>query len=307
MSEKNILQEYCQLNKLALPIYQSWSEGSAHQLQWSASATITNNHKDIIVSTIVPTSSKVSAEKQAARLMLDRIKSKNKPNHVKSRLEKLSEKMDEKMNDKNKNSLKLMSQDKIIKLKTKSIHESISDETINEIYDDPLILEDEINSDQSSKKGESEDESVNESVDVFKDKIFTSTVFDNIYLIDLENKPCFKHKFNKKSLYIGFINSIHHSVKKYSDWHECCNDQIEIKNTNKLLYLIEGGIPDLVDHFITMFIYPLIQFISNLKIKPIINIISGDHAGWCTRICLEKVLKWKNISGIEIKNIGNIN
>lgn len=132
-------------------------------------------------------------------------------------------------------------------------------------------------------------------------------VFPDIYLIDLENKPFFKSKLNDKNLYIGFLNSIHQSVHKYDHWHQCNSDKInqEISHGNKLLYLIDGGTIDLVDHFITAFIYPLIDFVGLEKTT--VHIISGDHAAWCTRICLEKVIQWKGLMNITVVNATAIN
>ena len=127
-----------------------------------------------------------------------------------------------------------------------------------------------------------------------------NTEITNIYLIDLENKPFFKkeNNFKEGSIYIGFLNSIHHTVKKYKSWRMCQTDQLdkEIKSstTNKLLYVVDGGTADLVDHFMTAFIYPVLKYIKDTNIKPTIYIISGDHAGWCTRTCFEKVMKWNS-------------
>lgn len=122
---------------------------------------------------------------------------------------------------------------------------------------------------------------------------------NKVYFIDLENIPVFKYTFKNNAIYIGFLNSIHHSVNKYNTWHKCQNDNIqqEINESkcNKLLYLIEGGTTDLVDHFMTAMIYPLLNFINNRIISPEIIIISKDHAGWCTRTCMEKIFKWKKI------------
>ncbi len=95
-------------------------------------------------------------------------------------------------------------------------------------------------------------------------------IFNIIYLIDLENKPIFKKKLDKNILYIGFINSIHNSLIKYTDWNVSNSDNLfeEIlkSKNNKQLYLIEGGISDLVDHFITLYMYPLINYLLLIKI-----------------------------------------
>ncbi len=71
--------------------------------------------------------------------------------------------------------------------------------------------------------------------------------------------------------------------------------------------MIDGGVTDLADHFMTSFIYPIIEFINqqNHPIKSII-IVSGDHAGWCNRYCFEKILKLKNMTNVTIENISSI-
>lgn len=127
-----------------------------------------------------------------------------------------------------------------------------------------------------------------------------------IYFLDLENKPVFDLKPDNNSIYLGFINSLHHSIPKYKNWHTCKSDDIyhelSVSNNNCLMYVIEGGISDLADHLMTLMLYPLMIFISKLNCRPNIAIVSGDHAAWCTRICLEKILKWHNIDGIIISN-----
>jgi len=131
---------------------------------------------------------------------------------------------------------------------------------------------------------------------------------EHIYLIDLENKPSFQLIANSQSIYIGFINSIHHAVSKYNQWLKSETDSIEtkIKSNNKLLYLIEGGTKDLVDHMLTAFSYVIAEFILEHSIIPTIHLISSDHAIWCTKICMEKIFEWKKIVGIKIQTSNNI-
>lgn len=281
MSEKNTLQEYCQKNKLDMPIYTSWSDGVHHQLEWWADVTI-NINKDpklmhqfnltltdkVKVSTIVAANSKTSAEKQAAMLMLDLIKSTKHHN-----LGKIS----------NLSKLKAAT-----KLSVTSTHNPLPehDLTRSVTIDQP----------------ESDDDLICSDIDVKS--------IEKIYLIDLENKPLFHHKHRNDSIYIGFINSIHHSVDRYHSWHKCKSDDIEnelfLSKNTKLLYLIDGGTADLVDHFMTALIYPMIEFIKTNNVVSTISIISGNHAGWCTRTCLEKILKWKQITNIDIYNAVSI-
>ena len=270
MSEKNTLQEYCQKNKLSMPIYHSWSKGEPHRLSWSASVTIKIHDKNITIDTIVPISSKISAEKQAARMMLDYIENEKLDDHNKiSNLTKL----------KNKTKLSII-----------STHKSVfSNKYDTNIIDDIDNIDD---------------------IDIVDNNNDNSDFINNIYLIDLENKPCFKYTVKNNSLYIGFLNSIHHSINKYNHWHKCKTDdiakEIEKSRNCKLLYLVDGGINDLVDHFMSLFVYPIVNYIMDKNITPVISIISGDHAGWCTRTCLEKVLKWRKNDSIEIINSGSM-
>lgn len=260
MSEKNKLQEYCQKNKFAMPIYQSYSEGPPHKLRWSSQVTLEIDKEQLMTKTNNMYDSKVASEKEAAYLMLNMIKNKK--------------------NSQSKNDITpLNNKEKLPIINSEIVHD--------------LKIDHEQNNDFFSQT---------------KDQNFLK-----IYLIDLENKPCFKKNVEINNLYIGFINSIHHSVSKYDSWHLCktddINKEITSSNSNKLLYLIDGGTPDLVDHFITLFIYPLINYLWNVfkeKNFPTIVIISSDHAGWCTRICLEKVLKWHKFHDIEIENSNQI-
>ena len=130
---------------------------------------------------------------------------------------------------------------------------------------------------------------------------------DIIYLIDLENKPAFNIKENNTCLYIGFINSIHHSIPKYNKWKICESDNIdkESKDNNKLLYTIEGGVNDLSDHYMTAMIYPLLHYMKTNLVHEI-AIISGDHAGFCTKSCIETIAAFRKITGIKIKNLSSI-
>lgn len=129
-----------------------------------------------------------------------------------------------------------------------------------------------------------------------------------IYLIDLENKPCFRQKFQLNALYIGFISTSHDCCGKYANWHKCDGDDLKqmVGGTNyKLIYYIEGGVNDLVDHHMTLAVYPVVNYVMTMATTPTIVIVSGDHAGWCTRNCLEKVATWRNLT-LKIINAASI-
>jgi hypothetical protein len=131
---------------------------------------------------------------------------------------------------------------------------------------------------------------------------------NTIYLIDLENKPMFNQILDADNghIYIGFHNSMHHSISKYGDWHVCNSIDIDaeylISKSNKFIYLIEGGVSDLVDHLMTMFMYPLAMYLNTHSTISNIYIVSGDKAGFCTKLCLEQALKWNGVNNIVIKN-----
>lgn len=135
--------------------------------------------------------------------------------------------------------------------------------------------------------------------------------YDKIYLVDLENKQIFHKQLDSSILYIGFISSTHSTIEKYSSWITCDSDDIskELDRThaNTYLYKIDGGVRELVDHFMTMMIYPLIEFIVSTtkemeQKKTQIYIITNDNSGWCTRACFEKIIKWRNLKNIEVIN-----
>ena len=138
-------------------------------------------------------------------------------------------------------------------------------------------------------------------------RAITAESIQHIYLIDLENKPCFTTTQDEGTLYIGFISSTHNSLFRYENWHRCHTDDIatllvEINTTfPRLLYVVEGGIPDIVDHHMSAYTHPVSMFSSNCPNLLTISIISGDHAGWCTKSCLEKVMERKKQSGVKVR------
>jgi len=244
VSEKNILQEYCQKNQLEFPVYTTRSEGQPHQLLWYATLYLDLGYTKILIETTVPTTSKTAAEKVAARLMLDKI-------------------------------------------------QTMTENMINKTTNTPPVI-----------------------IQKTVPKIITEPGIENngtsaIYLIDLENKPYFSKKLSERNIYIGFISATHHSVPKYANWRRCqtANLQLELQfpePTLKLIYLVEGGLSNLVDHFLSFFTYPLIEFVGSLTVKPsVIKIVSGDNAGWCSRICLNQALEWKGLTEIKVKNIAH--
>lgn len=292
MTEKSSLNIYCQKNKIPAPEYTSWSSGQSHKLEWYSSVSIIFNSKRHSVKTIVACNSKIAAESQAAALMLEHIRTscgKNK----RSQLGKLYTDI----TTSNASGHKSLFEKKHKIVTSKSNLNTIrNNDTIWDIDDD--------NSDDNSDDNKMYN---NRAIKLFDP---VNDPFNKIYLIDLENKPQLSAQFEDDSLYIGFIGSLHHSVSKYANWHTCNSDNIEHEvlhsNNNKLLYLIDGGTKNLVDHFITSFIYPLIYYTSSKHIKITITIVTGDNAGWCTRSCLEKIVSWRKINNIIVNNKINL-
>lgn len=132
--------------------------------------------------------------------------------------------------------------------------------------------------------------------------------YTSIYLIDLENVPYFSRRTSEDCLYLGFIGSTHHAVKKYSDWYQPSSRKLIKESTlsNKLLYVIEGGCKDLVDHYLTMFVTSVVSYIRNSGVHAVIYIVTGDKAGWCTAKCLEYECRFQEIEGhVQIVNTNN--
>ena len=315
MSEKNSLQEYCQKEKIAMPVYNSWSIGPDHQKKWSASVSLMVNGKKIIVDTIESTISKIGAEKQAAMLMLDLVKSKKTPNKILGTTKMRTSENREPCSRLSRSPEEVLFQNfsRTVSL-VKRVEPAVWNHEHNSKYS--LDLDNDENPKSCASKTGGDDDDIyilDDNNDIICIENMQTirpeprfSVARSIYLLDLENKPMFKkNNFKTESVYIGFLNSIHHSVEKYSDWHKCKSDrlvdEINSSDDNKLLYLVDGGTADLVDHFITALIYPIIDYIKQLNTKPTIYIISGDHAGWCTRACFEKILKWHSIE-VDIIN-----
>jgi len=133
-------------------------------------------------------------------------------------------------------------------------------------------------------------------------------IVSSIVLIDLENRPSFRQALWKDVIYIGFNSMTHNSLHKYDKWHRCYSDDIEneLLKSNMLLYLIEGGVADLVDHFMTAFVFPLASYVRENENIKMVYIVSGDHAGFCTKACLEKVLAWRGIEEVRVRCVGSV-
>jgi hypothetical protein len=299
MSNKNDLQNYCQKNKLPLPTYKTWSKGlKSNDLDWYASASIdVTDKQNFTKETFSPFKSKIQAEQTVALMLLNELMSNVGCHNLKSNTNhhNFSSNVNHHNFSSNVNHNNFSSEVNHNNFSSDVNHNNFSSDVTN--YD--LIS------------------NVDKSFFLSSNTMFTNSHrYKCIYLIDLENKPMFKQNFVLGSLYIGFITGTHHSVEKYSNWHNCVSDSLtdEIKkaSTNLLLYEIDGGVADIVDHLMTIFAYSLVIFLSEIIAEntpnnlPEIIIVSGDHAGFCTRKCLEKCLEWKKIKGVIIKNKSKI-
>lgn len=278
MSEKNLLQEYCQKNGLIMPQYETWSRGEAHRLEWFAQVKVVVNGRTLLVESDKWANSKTNAEKIAAKAMLYHLDE----NYKKIFTPSINMEFEKFYTSKN------------IVPNSSKIQPHIIDFLKSDKFE-PIV------SNPEKKRLIEEFRKFN---------VLSIESIDTIHVIDAENKQFFKLNPNPNAMYIAFINSIHNTLPKYTEWHICKSDDItaEINScaNSRLLYMIEGGTTDLVDHFMSCFAYAIVEFIKKNSITPIINIVSGDHAGWCTRICIEKVAKWKGIN-VNVKNSISLN
>lgn len=348
MSEKSVLNEYCQKHSIASPIYNTWSYGEHHKLQWLSDVKIKFGDKIYSVETLVPSPNKSSAEKQAALLMLEYIKTRGGKKTTESQLGKLHKSTIAKytmghkslFEKKSKNIIKIKSADQPSNHRHQHQHQhrhqhqpqhqpqsnlnlvldTESDSSSNSDSNSDTDDNDEDNDEHTDDSNYEQNDEYNVKYNMWDSDGASNNVksknikidkkvpkhYTRIYLIDLENKPQFSKRFDKSCLYIGFISSLHHSIKKYNKWFvpETADIKKETTNNtnNKLLYLIEGGVKNLVDHFITAFAYPLLEYTVDAKSTYDIFIITGDNAGWCTRACLEKIIKWKGLIHVRLHN-----
>ena len=110
--------------------------------------------------------------------------------------------------------------------------------------------------------------------------------YQKIYLIDLESVPCFTKQPKEREFFFGFIEELHATAHKYSDWYK--------ERTH--LFTINSGYNDCVDHLITSYCYPLAQWIKNSESQAEILVVSRDKAARCTIACLENFLREENLS-----------
>ena len=262
MSYKNLLQEYCQKNKLSMPKYECKSIGMPHELSWYCKITIfdrefysTNSSK-----------TKIESEQCVAKIVLEHI------NNTKILIPTITS-----------------PSPSIITSPSPSIITSPSSSIITSLSSPTIISTSSLTITSPSSP-----------------TITLPSSPNTIYIIDLENRPMFNQTLDDQCIYIGFHNSMHHSMPKYVDWHICDSSDIgaelSASKSNKFIYTIEGGVSDLVDHLMTMFMYPLAIYLKSNNLIENIYIVSGDKAGFCTKLCLEQALKWNNVKNVIIKN-----
>lgn len=112
---------------------------------------------------------------------------------------------------------------------------------------------------------------------------------ENVVMIDLENIPWDKsNEIPPKTLILGFTSVNHHSIGKYDDWEHLSHpNQIETRKSDLLLFKIEGGYADLVDHFLTSFTFYLASYLKSTNQSPKVFILSKDKAAYCSESCLK--------------------
>lgn len=124
--------------------------------------------------------------------------------------------------------------------------------------------------------------------------------YKTLCLIDLENVHYFSKSLKDDVLYIGFLTSNHSTLSKYDAWKSPSTKDIieESSNTNTLLYTIEGGEKNLVDHYLSSFVTEISSYIKKIGEKVNVYILTSDNAGWCSRRCLEADCKMNKISDL---------
>jgi hypothetical protein len=272
MIPKNKLQRYCQLNHIEFPKYRSWKTddcwySTVHMAQSENIATSDGIFKR-----------KRDAENNAASQMLNiididqlleisSIKSKSETGINNNYSGKISDIM---INDN--------SPEKIITINDNSPEKIIM---INDNSPEKIIM---INN--NSPKNISDNSS------------------RKIIVIDLENRSGFNIT-DKKNIYIGFITEFHCTYEKYSDWVICEKNIAKcLETNNKILFTINGIMKDLADHLMTCFLFRIVEYLVDNPMD--VDIISSDHASWCTGECMRKLLKIENIN-INVSNKYKLN
>lgn len=275
ISPKNDLQEFCQKNKLKMPVYKSRQNNN---LKWISDVTVgkyffkgKNQHN----------------------------KKTNAENHVATIAYNFFSKKSIKIGGEINYTDPVDPSDYVVIdiLYTdidSNLTVSVFDDNSN-VYEQP----DSLNCTETDTIDAIDDIDTIDAIQISNNSFVSIDKIDTIYMIDLENKPFNNEVAKSNMLFIGFISSTHHSIIKYQKkWLSPQTDDIyeEVKTNknNMLIYDIGGGVADLADHYMTMFIYKIVDLIRKLNRKISVYIISGDHAAYCTRICLEKALKWSN-------------
>ena len=293
ISSKNLLQEYCQQNDIRMPTYKSYSTNT---LEWRSNVTVCN----MTFKGKESYKRKVDAENAIAEKVFKYITKKGitdsnmkTPLRITEQKYKKSNTYREENIDESSSSIKDVSTNPIVVEMIDMIDFSCYDTEKKTQSKNKTITT------QTKDIGHTEHTEHSENI-IFNNGFETIDKIDTIYMIDLENKPYTNQIAKSNILFIGFISSIHHSIIKYHEkgWLNPQTDNIyeEIitNKKNMLLYDIGGGVSDLADHYMTMFIYKIVELIKTLNKVCKIYIISGDHAAYCTKICLEKALKWSN-------------
>lgn len=137
--------------------------------------------------------------------------------------------------------------------------------------------------------------------------ILSKHSIQTIYLIDLENCGKIRH-YRRDGLYIGCVTFDHHSYPKWSDWTLAngMNIDEQLAGVNKLLYVIHGGVSDLADHLMSSLALPIINFTNKYHNVGEIKVITGDHAGYCTVLILEKLMSCDDNRKLDVTKSSRI-
>jgi hypothetical protein len=248
---KNKLQEYCQKNNMALPVYFSICEGESHLPRWKSKINIDNNFSLMGD----PFWTKKEAEQNAAEmaykvLIAEKLEEANKLTN--NRLEEANKLVNNKLEETNKlTNNRLKEANKLISTPTREINIQrcdvventgmIANHSLSKIIDISVNIDGKVDNtpDHSNNKLPSNSEILDfNNLDILWEK---KQVEKTVVLIDLENMQPNITKMVNSNKKIYFFMSVFSTVdaSKYSPYGEIIN--------------IDSGINDAADHLMSYY------------------------------------------------------
>ena len=293
---KGTLLETCIQLKLNIE-YETTSHGDAHKLRWKSQGILVKDNKKILsLSSTVFMDKKVAIEQYISFIIHDYI------NDIINNETKVDRK--EKSKDDIPESSSHNHSDRSSKNSYSRINYSVKQP--KGCYSDisysckPLGPYAIFMPPKDNPKSKSPEKSKSMKINHTFDLKFLSSNFPDqigqIYLIDLENCPQMnlsgmKLNNNTDVTFIGFSTRMNFDPNKYKEWTIIDTDTKKVDINQMFIYTIDGGYKDLVDHFMSMFVYPLSVWIKDHSFTGKVTIITKDHAGWCTKTLLDNLIK----------------